>query len=83
MLVNNYTVKRNIAEIIHFKKGLQVARLLKDSDFSRLGFDNLDLVELILEVEKTYHVTIPDELALNSIEDFVDFICERQLQQAC
>ncbi len=82
MFLNQFTVKRNIAELISQRKGIRVARLLQHVPFSQLGFDNLDLVDLILEVEKTFKVIIPDDLPLNDVDDFVDFICQRQLQQA-
>ena len=82
MLVNPFTVRKNIAELISNKKGVRKSRLLKPAAFSQFGFDTLDLVDLILEVEKAYNVIIPDEIPLNTIDDFVDFICGRRLQQA-
>ena len=82
MLVNPFTVRKNIAELISNKKGVRKSRLLKHVSFSQFGFDTLDLVDLILEVEKNYNVIIPDEIPLNTIDDFVDFICGRRLQQA-
>jgi acyl carrier protein len=82
MLVNPFTVRKNIAELISTKKGIRKSRLLKHVTFNQFGFDTLDLVDLILEVEKVYNVIIPDEIPLNNIDDFVDFICGRRLQQA-
>lgn len=52
-----------------------IARTLKDVDKSKvsmetsfehdLGADSLDLVELIMELEENYDLTIPDEDAQN------------------
>ena len=82
MLVNPFTVRKKIAELISNKKGVRKAQLLKLVSFNQFGFDTLDLVDLILEIEKAYNVIIPDEIPLNNIDDFVNFICGRRLQQA-
>ena len=82
MLVNPFTVRKNIAELISAKKWVRKAQLLKHGSFNQFGFDTLDLVDLILEIEKVYNVIIPDEIPLNTIDDFVNFICGRRLQQA-
>lgn len=41
-----------------------------------LGFDSLDHVEWIMEIEKNFNITIPDDIAENilTIEAAVDFI---------
>lgn len=82
MQANPLTIRENLAHLIITKKGINANRLENLSNFNKLGFDNLDLVDLILEVEKAYNVIIPDEIPLNSVDDFVDFICGRTLQQA-
>ena len=63
-----------------------VSRTLKDVDESKvnmdtsfeqdLGADSLDLVELIMELEENYDVTIPDEDAqkLSTVGDAVRYI---------
>lgn len=81
MLVNTYTVRNKIAGLVSKRKRIPAARVLRTS-FTQLGFDALDLVDLILEVEKAFKVVIPDEVPLNTVHDFTDFICGRQLQQA-
>lgn len=81
MLVNTFTVRNKIAGLISKRKRISAGRVLHAS-FSQLGFDQLDLVELILEVEKLYKIVIPDEVPLDTINDFTDFICGRKLQQA-
>lgn len=82
MQINELSVREHVARVITRQKGggLQNTSLL--SDLEKFGFDTLDLVEVILEVEKAYSLTIPDDLLLNSLEDFVNFICRPALRQA-
>jgi len=81
MQVNPFAVRKNIAGLIRRQKRIPAGKALSAS-FNQLGFDALDLVDLILEVEKIYHVNIPDEVPLNKIDDFAAFICQENLQQA-
>jgi len=39
-----------------------------------MGFDLLDVVDIILEVERKYKLIIPDEVPLESIDDLVQFL---------
>lgn len=70
-------MQRTVIEII-------VDKLLVDEDdvhlYSRLdsdlGADSLDAVELIMEMEKKFNITIPDEQAehLRTVGDIVTYI---------
>lgn len=55
---------RIITEILKCdRKSLMVkSRFVED-----LGADSLDIVELILEIEKTFDVELPDDININSI----------------
>jgi acyl carrier protein len=81
MLTTTLALRREIARLISAKKGVKVSALNR-AKFSSLGFDELDLVEMILEVERKYRVVIPDELPLNNIDDFVQFISRPALRHA-
>jgi acyl carrier protein len=74
-MVSNHSdsLQQNIAQLIHQQKGILTTRLLTKS-FDQLGFDLVDLIDIILAVEKKYQITIPDEVPLNSVADFVSFI---------
>ena len=41
-----------------------------------LGLDSLDTVEIIMEVEREFNITIPDEEAagLNTVQEIVDWL---------
>jgi acyl carrier protein len=74
-MVSNHSdsLQQNIAQLIHQQKGILTTRLLTKS-FDQIGFDLVDLIDIILAVEKKYQITIPDEVPLNSVADFVSFI---------
>lgn len=60
----------NIAEkvkaIIVDKLGVDESEIALESSFTKdLGADSLDTVELIMEFEKTFDISIPDEQAEN------------------
>lgn len=60
----------NIAErvnsIIIDKLGVEASEVVPSANFQNdLGADSLDLVELIMEFEKEFNVSIPDEQAEN------------------
>ncbi len=82
MQINALAVRDYVARLISRQKGARLRNTSHLNDLRKFGFDTLDLVEVILEVEKAYGITIPDELPLNSIDDFVQFICQPQLRQA-
>ena len=82
MKLNQIDVRKQIAQLLSRKKRIRLARLEGPADFNRLGLDLVDVVDLILDVEKTYNITIPDEIPLNSIDDFVHYICPTSFRQA-
>ncbi|GEO06263.1 hypothetical protein AAE02nite_39270 [Adhaeribacter aerolatus] len=67
------SLRQNIAQLIQQQKGIRTSRILTQS-FEQLGFDLVDLIDIILAVEHKFEVTIPDEVPLNSVDDFVSFI---------
>jgi acyl carrier protein len=71
---NTQTIRDEVVNIICSIKNTPTDKLLSVNDFTELGFDILDVVDIILEVEKTYHLTVPDEVPVYSVDDFVRFI---------
>jgi acyl carrier protein len=43
-----------------------------------LHCDPVDVVDIILAVEKRFHVTIPDEVPLTTVGDFVEYVTSHQ-----
>jgi acyl carrier protein len=71
---NTQTIRNEVVNIICSIKNTPSDKLLRAKDFTELGYDILDVVEIILEVEKTFHLTVPDEVPVYSVDDFVNYI---------
>lgn len=59
-------IEAKVKAIIVDKLGIDEAEVTPDSNFTNdLGADSLDTVELIMEFEKEFEISIPDEDAEN------------------
>ena len=67
-----------VQEVIAEKLSVEPAEVTLDKTFNDLGADSLDTVELILEFEKAFGVSIPDEDAekISTVGDAVKYIEE-------
>ncbi|MFA6879605.1 MAG: acyl carrier protein, partial [Bacteroidales bacterium] len=55
-------ITSKVKEIIVDKLGVDAAEVTPEASFTKdLGADSLDTVELIMEFEKAFEITIPDE----------------------
>ncbi len=58
------TISEKVTAIIVDKLGVEATEVTKEASFANdLGADSLDTVELIMEFEKVFEITIPDEAA--------------------
>ena len=70
-------IESTVTSIIVDKLGVDESDVNRDSSFTNdLGADSLDTVELIMEFEKEFDITIPDEEAekIASVGDAIDFL---------
>ena len=70
-------IKEKVVEIIVDKLGVDAAEVKDEASFTNdLGADSLDTVELIMELEKQFDVTIPDADAekIQTVGDAVAYI---------
>ncbi|MGL4184040.1 MAG: acyl carrier protein [Metamycoplasmataceae bacterium] len=69
-------IKKTIFDIIFKKTGIKVNL---DFTLEDVNLDSLDLIELVLEIEKTFSIKIEDEKlnALVSINDLVNVVAEK------
>ena len=59
-------IETKVKQIIVDKLGVDESEITLESSFTNdLGADSLDTVELIMEFEKTFDISIPDEQAEN------------------
>ena len=71
------TTFEKVKKIVVDKLGVPEARVEEKSSFvNDLGADSLDVVEFVMEVEKEFNITIPDEEAakLATVGDAVKYI---------
>ncbi len=60
------SIAEKVTQIIVDKLGVDASEVTPDASFiNDLGADSLDTVELIMEFEKEFEVSIPDEEAEN------------------
>lgn len=58
------TISDKVKGIIIEKLGVEAAEVVREASFANdLGADSLDTVELIMEFEKEFNISIPDEAA--------------------
>lgn len=66
-----------IQVIISDKVAVPVEQIHLNSNFRKdLGFDSLDLIEIIIDIENEFNIAIPDEAVENflTVEDLVNYI---------
>ena len=60
----NEDIKKKVKEIIVEKLGVDEAEVTEEASFTNdLGADSLDTVELIMQFEKEFNISIPDDQA--------------------
>jgi acyl carrier protein len=74
-------VESTVKSIIIDKLGVDEDEVQREANFTNdLGADSLDTVELIMEFEKEFDISIPDEDAedIATVGDAIDYIQERK-----
>ena len=70
-------IENKIKEIIIDKLGIEESEITESASFTNdLGADSLDTVELIMEFEKEFNVSIPDEDAekIGTVGDAISYL---------
>ncbi|WP_299705615.1 acyl carrier protein [uncultured Pontibacter sp.] len=76
-------IEREVIRIISKTKEIRPARLQANARLEKdFGFDTVDVVDIILELEKNFQITIPDEVPINTVGDFVDFVASHAVREA-
>lgn len=74
---NSNSIEERVREIIVDKLGVEESEVIMDASFTDdLGADDFDTVELIMEFEKVFGITIPDDQAerIATVADAVYYI---------
>lgn len=76
--INN--MEKKIKYLIENKLGISPGDYRNDERFiSDLGCDSLDMVDLIMECEKEFNISIPDDdvYRILTVQDLIDYVTER------
>jgi len=70
-------IASKVKKIISDKLGIEESKVTPEASFTNdLGADSLDTVELIMDLEKEFNISIPDDAAENiaTVQDAIDFV---------
>jgi len=73
------TITERVTKIIADKLVIDASEVTAEADFKQdLGADSIDLVELIMEFEREFELSIPDEKAeeIQTVGDAIGFLEE-------
>ena len=71
------SLEERVIDIVADQLGVEKEKITRDSNFvNDLGADSLDTVELVMELEEEFDVSIPDEVAekLQTVGEAVEHI---------
>ncbi|GDX80243.1 acyl carrier protein [Deltaproteobacteria bacterium] len=71
---------RRVKDLIAESLGVNPTEVLPDASFiDDLGADSLDIVELVMAIEKEFDIEIPDEDAekISTVRDAIDYISNK------
>ena len=77
------SVEQKVKQIIVEQLGVDESQVDNSASFvDDLGADSLDIVELVMELEEEFEITIPDDQAekIKTVGEAIDYI-ERELQK--
>ena len=67
-------IYEKIAGIISDKMDIDVDEITMDSSFESLKIDSLDMVEIVMDIEEEFDVSVEDAENLKSVADLVKYI---------
>jgi acyl carrier protein len=73
-------MEEKIKQLIEDKLGISPGDYRNDERFiDDLGCDSLDMVDLIMECEKEFNISIPDDdvYKILTVQDLIDYVTER------
>ena len=72
-----FDIKYKVKKIIADKLGVEMSEVTDNANFALdLNADSLDTVELIMEVEKEFGISVPDEdlKKIYTVKDIIDYV---------
>jgi len=78
-------MKEQLFQLLSRASGLPVSSISRDSHLTKdLGFDSLDTIDLVLQMEDQFHIAIPDEDydKLQTVSQIEQYLSAKQLASA-
>jgi acyl carrier protein len=75
MVTTSNAIEKEVIRIISKTKEIKPDRLKAHKRLTQdFGFDTVDLVDIILALEKSFRITIPDEVPIHTVGDFITYV---------
>ncbi len=68
------TVFEKVQEVLVTELSLDQEEITMEKSFTDLGIDSLDLVELVMQLEEEFDITIEESESLQTVGDVVNYI---------
>ncbi len=71
------SIQEQVYEIIQRKLSVNLEQITPEASFTEdLGADSLDTVELVMDLEEEFNITIPeeDQEKLRTVQDAIDYL---------
>lgn len=75
------SIADRVSTIIIDKLGVEASEITNEASFTNdLGADSLDTVELIMELEREFNISIPDDHAegIQTVGDAVEYLTDQE-----
>lgn len=69
-------IKNDVLKLIKSKLNIELNDKKMDVNFKEFGIDSLEIMELVLEIESKFDITLPDDklLQLKTVNDLIKLI---------
>jgi acyl carrier protein len=84
-MITNIDIEKKVVSIVSDQSAIPTETILLESSFKDdLGGDSLDEVELMMQLEEDFKITIPDDesLEIQTIGEIIDFV-QSTLAESC
>jgi acyl carrier protein len=84
MAMTTEEIEKKVIEIVAKQLNIEAKKIKRESSFvNDLGADSLDTVELVMEMEEAFGMSIPDEDAekIQTVGDAISYIERRMSEQ--
>ena len=67
-----------VIRIVADHLGVDESEISAESKFSNLNIDSLDMVEIVMQLEEEFNVSLEDMQNAETVQDLLDYIAKQQ-----